>query len=46
MNETDAEKVIDNKLAETYNYICIFAFGNRKYTVSSNIKILFAFGVI
>ena len=21
------EKVIDNKLAETYNYICIFAFG-------------------
>ena len=36
MNETDAEKVIDNKLAETY---IIFTFGNRKY-------ILFAFGVI
>ena len=26
-------------------HIIIFAFGNRKYTISLNIKILFAFGV-
>ena len=27
-------------------HIIMFAFGNRKYAISLNVKILFAFGVI
>ena len=37
MNETDAEKVIDNKRAETYNYICVWKQKIYYFTKYKNI---------